>query len=295
VLSLSLILSPTFELWNGVTLAAQAEAACKTSSLYSIYDMDSGFVPNAKIASCSGIVHDATDPPNNLRVGTVLAINVGWFEDNRKLFLFRGKPNQAYPPTGEYIGDVWAKYVNDSIVHALANDKYVLPFQPSEIYDLGEVGNIPHLYGYSGLIIPSSTASAASPLNSHSIIIGIDGYGFATPESYTAVAASINADTRPSKYVDVSFFQSDEKVQAVRHALIPVTLRNEREPEWSRLSASNHLFDKDNFHLVKVAAVFLLLAGAAKAFSETVAWENYVTNRQKCLADPRHNFFSHPC
>ncbi len=254
-----------------------------------VYDMARRYIPGTTvIRSCPTFTIDVTTGPNAIKPGEVLSATLGRYQ-YKQPFLVRGRPNVAYPLAATRVGDVAAGHVSDGAYYPLEGLGRALPFQPTEILEITGMEEGQTWYGYSGLRMVPGRAAEALPLDGNSVVLAIDGFNFHQPNAFLGLLAQPNPIAGQRRHVEVVYFQKNDPSHALRHALIPTADRAAFEPGWSNLAATNGAFQPQIDRRVKLAGMFLLLSGAAKAFAESEAGRAWLAEQRRCQQERQYD------
>jgi len=273
---------------EAVTKASEDAGNC---DLYSsvISKLEGGYV-RGLVKSCSNGISDVTTGPNSPPPNEITILSRGRFESKLTPSFLRGLPNTAYLFHPFYLYQLSGRYLYDPKFYPLNSVAHVLPFMPTEIVSLGDLGDGRTGYGYTGLQILPSAGRDAYPLNRDSIVIAIDGYRFVSPAALTAYLTLSLPNFTAIRYVEVVYMQAGAEDQIIRRALIPLYPRARQEPNWSRMAASNSAFsshrssgDGGTSDLIEVTALGALIA-LMIAYNETDAGRAAKAKYDQCMA-----------
>jgi hypothetical protein len=198
---------------------------------------------DASSALTSAELRDLTPPPNDIKPGEILMFSTGRSMAHRKDAFIRGKPNTTYFVDPSQATDISATYgafgytlVDQHVVNDIRQSARALPFYPTQVYDRGEY-NGGHWYSYGKLALVKPHEADAYPLNENSMIVSIDGFIFTDPDTLAALLVAPGVST----YVDVVYYQTDDKNPILRRALVPILQRSDVDQDWTAITAANPL------------------------------------------------------
>ena len=252
--------------------------------------LEGGVVTSPRIESCANGIADVTPPPYNKLPGEITVMSLGRYQNKQLPYILRGRPNVAYAFQPVYLAQLAGRYLYDPTWYPLSRVPHALPFQPSTIVDLGDLGNGQKGYGYTDLVIMASHARDALPLNRRSVVIAIDGFNFVTPAALTAYLEQTAPTETAVRYVEIAYFQSDEKLPVIRRALIPLHPRSAMEPAWSATAASNAAFSNNGSWVERnrgaiAIVLFAGLAGLIAKYNASEAGQRAKQNYDSCMRE----------
>ncbi|HEX6369881.1 MAG TPA: hypothetical protein VF006_13260 [Longimicrobium sp.] len=170
----------------------------------------------------------------------------------------RGRPNTAYMVRGG-ADELWTSGTLPGGTYTWKAARQVLPFMPTEVYDVGDTGDGRHRYLYGGLRFVPGHERDAYPLNANSIVFAIDGISFNAPHAFSS---SLEYPAPGQRYVEVLYFQRGNVDGHFWRAYIPLIPVGNVAADWNRMVDSNPIFQPGYAGFIRGAIVATLLGKA---------------------------------
>lgn len=265
---------------SGAIPARMAVAGqCETYDGAPIFQADARRGIKGRIRICETGMIDLTPAPYAARPGERLFLSACNFQARKTNGIIRGKMNTPYVVNTaiDYENDMTSLDAKPGLKWALVSR--VPPFVPTKIYNLGrQKGRT--LYGYGGIVALPSKASFAHPLNSNSVIVSIDGCGFSSPDTLVGMMAAPGGKS----YIEVNYYQANERNGVLRRAFIPTFERRDVTTEWQSITTKYPTFEPDRSGRIMAAAAFMTVAGLTYLFANSEMGKQLAREREACRA-----------
>ena len=229
----------------------RAGETCRTS-VQTAYDIRGFWLP-VTVQACANSITDISSGAYAPAPGQMLFFVNGRAHRGSLYSLTRARPNTAYEFTRDDEDESGYFGYSAARPTAWSQAASALPFVPFAVATYRHDGVT--RYAYADLRIPPGLERQAFPLNSHSIVVSVDGFIFNTPD---ALAATLTYGVGDTPYVEVFYVQRNESPQRMRRAFIPRLSLTTAGTGWRSLASSTNVGRRD--HLGNILAFMGVLA-----------------------------------
>jgi hypothetical protein len=183
--------------------------------------------------------------------------------------------------------------------------KYTIPVVPTRIYKYTE-GDLT-LYGFGNLVSIAQNDHNTTPLDSDSVIVGIDGTTFISRQSFLQIMHSydlvpqFNGSAPMTRYANVLYVEKNENPLVMRHVLLPYKSTASYGIQWTETRNRVELMkdgqsESQLERYVTIFAIGATIIGAAKAlgldeqfFNTCMSVPGNIEINGNCMRDPNYD------